>query len=328
MTAGYNYFAGIPDSTLSPFILSIENNIIPHNEGGAIAAACGYYLSTGKTPVVYMQNSGLWNALNPLISIAILYGIPMLLIIGYRGQPGTVDAEAHIQDGEITEPVLKMLNIDYEILSDKTKIKYENKIKAILVPVGLLEGQKRKETNSNLLLGRDKAIEYILSTIDNDSKIISSVGYLSRELYNQSKDHKNNFYCIGGMGHASMVAVEIAKNTNSKVYLLDGDGSTLMHLGAVEYIAAQDIDNFVYIIFNNGCYDSVGAMDCISLDYSNLGIYYFAISDYNYLIEVLNLISKMNCKFIIEIFINPEQMKGDRPNNLSKLKKDFMDNFK
>jgi len=241
------------------------------------------------------------------------------LIVGYRGEPGKCDHEAHRIDGVVTKGALDLFGIDYSILWEKKKIEYVKKgISCLLVPMGLLEGEKRIERKSEGL-SRREAIKCILENIEPGSKIVSSLGYLSRELYDLSEDHKDHFYCVGAMGHASMVAAEIARHTDKKVYLLDGDGSAIMHLGALTYIWSQKIENLFYIVFNNGCYDSVGGAPCIDFKPT---LYYILSLD---LLKKTIQEKKHN---FIQLYIKPEAISCGRPVNLIDLKSQFMDGLK
>jgi len=335
--AGYDYFAGVPDSTLSPLIFEIDKkHAILHNEGGAIAAACGYYLSTGKTPIVYIQNSGLGNALNPLLSLADLYDIPILLIVGYRGQID--DAPEHITQGLATEGILKAAGIEYCILDDKTDIEYVDKIKCILAPFGFLMGKKRNESGTGL--SRKEVIKQLLKTIGKTSKVITTAGYISRDTYQVREDlkqsHDNDFYSIGAMGHAGILGNAIAENTKKKVFVFDGDGSLLMHLGALACIGDKKNTNYIHVVFNNGCYDSVGGMKTIGIRNGfsgvarRLGIQSIQIYDFKSLNTWINEIKNLEGPFFIEIFTKPEEIKSERipSDNLLNLKSNFMDNIK
>ena len=111
---GVDFFTGVPDSLLKSLCAYIadntpaERNIIAANEGGAVGLAAGYHLATGKIPVVYMQNSGLGNTVNPLLSLTdkLVYHMPVLLVIGWRGQPGVKDEPQHLKQGQVTEALL------------------------------------------------------------------------------------------------------------------------------------------------------------------------------------------------------------------------------
>ena len=151
---GIKFFAGVPDSLLSEFSKELENNnkfithLICPNEGSAIGSAIGYYAAKKKIPAVYMQNSGLGNAINPIISLASkkVWSIPMVLIIGWRGSYGIKDEPQHKQQGKVTEKFLKLLGIEYQIYKDFNNSKAIQKLilkaKKNKTPVALLLKEK------------------------------------------------------------------------------------------------------------------------------------------------------------------------------------------
>jgi phosphonopyruvate decarboxylase len=276
-----NFFSGVPDSVLSPFInllrLNKEKNIICANEGGAIALGLGYYLSTKKIPLVYFQNSGLSNAINPLVSVAHekIYSLPLLLLIGWRGAPGIKDEPQHIVKGKITKKLLKLLKIKNIVINNEgdfkkveeliNYIKKKNKIGAILVKNNKIYCQKKylklNQSNNSLIKRRD-AIKILLERISRKDKLISTTGYTSRELFQTRKQHNlkkgKDFYLAGGMGHASMVSLGVSLNNKNNVICLDGDGSLLMQLGSLISTGFKSSNNFKHILFNNGSHESVG----------------------------------------------------------------------
>lgn len=296
-----DFFTGVPDSLLKSFCAYIsneeeKNNIIAANEGNAIGLAAGYYLSCGKIPLVYMQNSGIGNAVNPLVSLAdkLVYKIPMLLLIGWRGEPGKKDEPQHKKQGIITVGLMETMGISYEIIGEDTTVDdMKNIVKkaysymietkepyAIIVKKGTFE-----EYNSTSLindkdkfeLSREQAIEIILSEINKESIIVSTTGMASRELFEmrekRNEGHNKDFLTVGSMGHASQIALGIAINkTNTKVYCLDGDGAVLMHMGGMAIIGNQNVKNYVHIVINNGAHDSVGGQKTVGLDIDLLKI--------------------------------------------------------
>lgn len=270
-----DFFVGVPDSLLKDFSfeLSDSNHIISANEGNAIGIAIGYYLSTRKVPVVYMQNSGLGNSINPLVSLAdnMVYGIPMLVIVGWRGYPNTKDEPQHKKQGLVTDKILETLGYYYELLSDN-EMTAEYQIDLLLnksindqQPVFLLVKEplaesKSKENDQNLLT-RKEALYKVLDNIPQNSLVISTTGKLSRELFEYRKNNNQNhddFLVVGGMGHCSQIALGVALNTNKRVYCLDGDGSILMHMGGLATIGKYKPKNLTHIVFNNNCHESVG----------------------------------------------------------------------
>ncbi len=274
------FFSGVPDSVLKEFCFLVDKKIgskhyVAANEGSAISIGIGYHLKTKKIPVIYMQNSGLGNAVNPLISLADakVYNIPLFLIIGWRGEPNKdyTDEPQHITQGKETINFLKSLGIKYKIIDSKSNFKeiiknlknYSNKKKkpvCILVKRNSFKIEKLKNTsqNKNLLL-REELLEILVSKLPNNSIVISTTGILSRELNEILKKNKkkiNNFMCVGGMGHAISIASGIAINTRKKVFCFDGDGSITMHMGSLTTSALQN--NIIHVVFNNKSHESVG----------------------------------------------------------------------
>ena len=278
---GIDFFTGIPDSLLKDFCAYVtdntveQKNIIAANEGNAIALASGYYLATGKFGLVYMQNSGLGNAVNPLTSLTDLevYSIPMLLVIGLRGEPGVKDEPQHVKMGKVTLDILETLQIPYKVLDDN----YEDIIKeaknhmeqkkspyAIVVKKGTFDEYKLKNIKqTSYSLNREEAIEAIVSVLDENDVVISTTGKTSRELFELRKKndlgHEKDFLTVGSMGHSSSIALGIAlEKPDRTVYCFDGDGALIMHMGALATIGHLKPKNFKHIIFNNFAHDSVG----------------------------------------------------------------------
>ena len=284
--SGITFFTGVPDSLLKNLLayleehVPMENHITAANEGNAIALATGYHLATGGAAGVYMQNSGLGNAINPLISLADkeVYAIPMLLIIGWRGEPGVVDEPQHKKQGKITEALLEALSIPYVVLSaDMSGENVESEILrlsklskkqgnpcALLIRKGTFESYKAtKPAKKTSSFTRENAIEIILDNLKGDEIIVSTTGKISRELYEARKkrteDSEKDFLTVGSMGHASQIALGIAHQKKHKqVYCLDGDGSTIMHMGALATVGWVAPRNFKHIVLNNMGHESVG----------------------------------------------------------------------
>lgn len=290
---GIKFFTGVPDSILKGFCAYLTNHndsehIIAANEGGAIALATGYHLATGEIPLIYMQNSGLGNAINPLVSLvdASVYSIPMLLLIGWRGEPKTKDEPQHNKQGGITLELLDVLNIPYRILPNDN----ENAEHYIKESIGLVELQNKpvalivkKDTFKPYILrtnkcfcsklNREDAIKTVVNHLSSSDNIISTTGKISRELYACDGSWERHFLNVGAMGHTSQIALGIAKSKPEKqVYCFDGDGAVIMHMGALGIIGSSKTKNFKHIIFNNGCHDSVGGMDTcgFSISFTNI----------------------------------------------------------
>ena len=349
-----NFFTGVPDSVLKELSSSLQNvnkknHIIATNEGAAVSIGIGHYLSTKKIPAIYMQNSGLSNALNPLISIAHekVYSIPLILIIGWRGSPRVKDEPQHNVKGKITEQILKLLNIEYTILrsiSDLNKfdrqIKLAKKNKSIvacLIEQGTLEKSKNiKKKKDFYNLDKEVFLKNLLENLNKNTKIISSTGYNSRELMYIRKKYKFNntkdFYMVGGMGHTSSVALGYSLSSKNKTICIDGDGSLLMHLGSIKTAGTFANKNFKYILLNNNAHDSVGGQSTYSNDIDfeklskSLGFQkFYSIKDLKNLKTIIKkfLLDKSLCFLEVKV-TNSKIKKLPRPTDLIKIKNQFM----
>ncbi|MEE2671132.1 MAG: thiamine pyrophosphate-binding protein [Bdellovibrionota bacterium] len=268
---------GIPDSTMKEFIHALENPTINANEGSSIAAACGHHLATKEIPLVFLQNSGLGNAVNPLASLALVYNIPMLLMIGWRGE-GNNDEPQHEVMGAATAKILEALGIDCDVLSisqEKAelqilnaleKMQTKNKPFAFLVRQKTFKGESAQKTKNDLPLRADILKELLLS-VDSSAKFFATTGYTGRELYTLAKEQgKLNqiFLGTGSMGHISQVALNYAKHMPDKtIYCLDGDGSLAMHLGNTLDLFKDRPKNLKYIVFNNHAHLSVNHLETV-----------------------------------------------------------------
>ena len=347
-----NFFTGVPDSVLKELSIYLKNknskqHIIASNEGAAVSIGIGHYLSTRKIPCIYMQNSGLSNALNPLISIANkkVYSIPLILIIGWRGSPRAKDEPQHNVKGKITINLLKLLNIKYTIIrknNDLTKFnklikvaKKKNNIVACLIEQGTLKKKiNKKEIFYNL--NKELFLKTLLESVEKKTKIISSTGYNSRELiYLRDKYDLNNskdFYMVGGMGHTASVALGYSLFTNKKTICVDGDGSFLMHLGSIKTAGTFAQKNFKYILLNNNSHDSVGGQNTFAnnIDFEKLSkslgfTKYDCIKNkVNLKINIKNFLKGNTLNFLEVKISNSNIKKLPRPKNLIKIKNLFM----
>ena len=277
-----NFFVGVPDSLLKNFCyyvsekVSKKNHIISANEGTALSIACGYNISTGNIPFVYLQNSGLGNIINPLISMAdkSVYSIPMIIMVGWRGQPGVQDEPQHQTQGLVTLDIIKTLKKKYKVLDGNEKkdlVKTQNAIKLtrklqepvfLVVKKGIFKKVLAEPLNNKNLLSREKVIYMITDILKKNFKFVSTTGMISRELYeirNFKKESKSNdFLTVGSMGHASQIALGMSLNSKKKIVCIDGDGSFLMHMGGASTIGNIKSKNFIHIVLNNFSHDSVG----------------------------------------------------------------------
>ena len=355
---------GVPDSNLKNLINNFTkdkyfNNFISVNEGSAVAYAIGNYLYKKQFSIVYLQNSGLGNAINPLISLAnkYVYNIPIILFVGWRGSPGSIDEPQHFFNGKVTPGFFKLLKIKYKIIKSekdlkslKTLIKFSknnNKIVAVLFPNDLFnkkqnvnnKDKKIKNYSNKNLIQRSEAVSILLHSIKKKTNLISSTGYLSRQLYELRKkfNFKNSkdFYLVGGMGHTSMIALSLSKKTKKETIVLEGDGSSLMHLGSLVSCGVFGKKNFKYILFNNGMHESVGGQKTLAQDINFKIIskgfkfknYFFADRLNNYKKIIGNFLNSKGPSFL-ELIIQPtNHNKLLRIDNLNKIKEEFINEY-
>lgn len=290
---GYTFFTGVPDSLLKELCACItdtvspEQHIIAANEGAAVGLAAGHHLGTGEAAVVYMQNSGTGNAINPLLSLADpgVYSIPMLLIIGWRGEPGVKDEPQHIKQGAVQKELLTSLGYSFEILATEQQ-EAEEQLKRLTAemrrqqtPVILLvrKNSFEKYTGSSdgdspYQMSREEALGLLLAELPEESRIVSTTGKTSREIYElrvtAGEGHGKDFLTVGSMGHAVMIALGLAKGQKRPVVCVDGDGAAIMHMGSMAVAAREAPESFVHILINNGAHESVGGQPTIGFDIS------------------------------------------------------------
>jgi phosphonopyruvate decarboxylase len=280
---GVKFFTGVPDSLLNDFCLYLVNNIpdgkhvMAANEGNAIAIAAGNYMATGNIPVVYMQNSGIGNATNPLLSLAhnCVYGIPMILVIGWRGDPSVSDHAQHKKQGELTPVLMKDMDIPFEILDDENTVidKFVwavDKAKEISSPVALIakkdiltEKVKKQTYPESGLMNREEAISAVVEVLGNEAVYLGTTGRATREVHEQLKVHDvgegHEWQNVGSMGHVSSVGLGIAlARPVQKVVVFDGDAAAVMHLGALATNCRYKAGNMIHVVLNNGVNESVG----------------------------------------------------------------------
>lgn len=296
---GSDFYTGVPDSQLNSLCnylmdkygISKEHHIIAANEGNCTAIAAGYYLATDKIPVVYMQNSGEGNIINPVVSLLNekVYAIPCVFIIGWRGEPGVHDEPQHIYQGEITLTLLKDMNIEYFVIDKNTtedeltqimegfkEILSAGRNVAFVVKKGALSYDNKVVYKNSNSMSRENIIKHIVK-ITGEDPIISTTGKASRELFEireaNSQEHKYDFLTVGSMGHSSSIALGIAINKpDKKIWCIDGDGAALMHMGAMALVGANRPQNMVHIIINNGAHETVGGMPTVGSEINFVGI--------------------------------------------------------
>ena len=349
-----NFFTGVPDSVLKELSYFLQkkdkkNHIIATNEGSAVSIGIGHYLSTKNIPCIYMQNSGLSNALNPLISIAHekVYSIPLILIIGWRGSPKIKDEPQHNVKGKITESILKLLNIKYTIIRSNTDLKKfdkqikiaikKNTIVACLIEQGTLEKIKKVNKKKDFYkLDKEFFLKTLLLSLKKNTKIISSTGYNSRELMYLRDKYKLNkssdFYMVGGMGHTASVALGYSLSSKKKTICIDGDGSFLMHLGSIKTAGTFANKNFKYILLNNNSHDSVGGQNTYAneVDFKKLSKslgfknFYSINNNINLKKNIKSFLSSNNLSFL-EVKVSSSKIKKlPRPTDLIKIKNRFI----
>jgi len=336
---GVDFFTGVPDSLLKEFCFFVDDNVIKErhvitaNEGNAIALATGYYFSTGKLPLVYMQNSGLGNAVNPLLSLCDqnVYSVPMLLLIGWRGEPGIKDEPQHTKQGEILLDLLNVMDIPYEIIS-RTELDIEKKVAksigkavkenqpvAIIVKKGTFEKYKfSSPTIDESLMSREESLEIILENLPSDSIIVSTTGKTSREIFeireNKRLSHHQDFLTVGSMGHCSSIALGIAisQSDERSIVCIDGDGALIMHMGSLATVGKLKPDNFYHILINNHIHESVGGqktavefVDINKLIKSNGYKFVYSVKNASKLKSVIKDFLQKEGPVFLEIIVKP-----------------------
>ena len=280
---GLDFFTGVPDSLLNDFCLHLVNNIpdnkhvMAANEGNAIGIAAGYHMATGKVPVVYMQNSGIGNATNPLLSLThpCVYSIPLILVIGWRGDPAIKDHAQHKKQGELTPVLMDDMDIPYQVLdADETVVeKFQwaaNKAKELNAPVALIakkailtQKEKKQEYAESPLMNREEAISAVLDVFGKDAIYLATTGRATRELHEQIMihgfGHEIEFLNVGAMGHLSSIGLGLAVGVpDKKIVVFDGDAAAVMHMGSLATNGRYQPKNLIHIVLNNGVNESVG----------------------------------------------------------------------
>ncbi|MBR1476386.1 MAG: phosphonopyruvate decarboxylase [Lachnospiraceae bacterium] len=288
---GADFYTGVPDSQLkalcnyliNTYGIDKKHHLIAANEGNCVGLAAGYHLATGKVPVVYMQNSGEGNIINPVASLLNekVYGIPMIFIIGWRGEPGVHDEPQHIYQGEVTLKLLEDMGIEAYVIDKDTgendlrkamerfkALLSDKKDVAFVVKKGALSYDEKVKYENGCPLVREEIIRHI-ETAAGEEPIVSTTGKASRELFEireaRGKSHKYDFLTVGSMGHSSSIALGIAINKpDTRIWCIDGDGAMLMHMGALGVIGSVNPDNLVHIVINNGAHETVGGMPTVA----------------------------------------------------------------
>lgn len=286
-----DFYTGVPDSLLKPLCnylmdaygIDSKHHMIAANEGNCTAIAAGYHLATGKVPAVYMQNSGEGNVINPLASLLNdkVYAIPMIFIVGWRGEPGVHDEPQHIYQGEVTVKLLEDMDVAAYVVTKETteeeldaqmqvfrSLLAQGKDVAFVVKKGALSFEKNVEYSNKNHMRREEIIEHIVN-VSKEDPILSTTGKASRELFEirekNGQSHKYDFLTVGSMGHTSSIALGVVlQKPQQKIWCIDGDGAMLMHMGAMAVIGANKPSNLVHIVINNGAHETVGGLPTVA----------------------------------------------------------------
>jgi len=288
---GADFYTGVPDSQLkalcnyliATYGIDKNHHIIAANEGNCTALAAGYHLATGKVPVVYMQNSGEGNIINPVASLLNdkVYAIPVIFIVGWRGEPGIHDEPQHIYQGEVTVKLLEDMDIaTFVIGKDTTEEELSAKMAefkdvlaagkdvAFVIRKGALTYDGKVKFENDNTMAREEIIQHIVK-VSGEDPIVSTTGKASRELFEtrvaNGQSHKYDFLTVGSMGHSSSIALGVAINKlNTKIWCVDGDGAVLMHMGSMAVLGANKPENMVHVVINNGAHETVGGMPTVA----------------------------------------------------------------
>ena len=296
---GSDFYTGVPDSQLkalcnylmAEYGIDPKHHVIAANEGNCTALAAGYHLATGKVPVVYMQNSGEGNIINPVASLLNdkVYAIPAVFIVGWRGEPGIHDEPQHIYQGEVTVKLLEDMDIKVFVIGKETtepeveaamasfrEVLASGKDVAFVIRKGALSYDGKVDYSNENTMVREEIIRHIVGVTGEDP-IVSTTGKASRELFEireaNGQSHKYDFLTVGSMGHSSSIAMGVAVNKPSaRVWCVDGDGALLMHMGSMAVLGANKPSNMVHVVINNGAHETVGGMPTVAGSIDIVGV--------------------------------------------------------
>lgn len=329
-----DFYTGVPDSLLKPLCnylmdtygIDSRHHMIAANEGNCAALAAGYHLATGKVPAVYMQNSGEGNIINPLASLLNdkVYAIPMIFIIGWRGEPGVHDEPQHIYQGEVTIKLLEDMDVaTYVITKETTEEELGNQMQvfrqllakgkdvAFVVKKGAFCFEKNVQYTNHNCMYREEIVEHIVN-VSGEDPILSTTGKASRELFEirerNGQSHKYDFLTVGSMGHTSSIALGVAlQKPNKKIWCIDGDGAMLMHMGAMAVIGANCPSNLIHIVINNGAHETVGGLPTVAAELDLVKMaeacgypYAVRVKDFEQLDKELQVAKQRNVLTLIE----------------------------
>jgi len=332
---GADFYTGVPDSQLkalcnylmAEYGIDSAHHVIAANEGNCTALAAGYHLATGKVPVVYMQNSGEGNIINPVASLLNdkVYAIPVIFVIGWRGEPGIHDEPQHIYQGEVTLKLLDDMDIKsfvvgketseeelFSVMQEFREVLSSGKSVAFVIRKGALSDAPVVDySNENLML-REEIIRHIVSASGTDP-IVSTTGKASRELFEireaNGQGHQYDFLTVGSMGHSSSIALGIAFNKpDTRIWCIDGDGAALMHMGSMAVIGANKPSNLIHIVINNSAHETVGGMPTVAGQIDVVGVakacgypYAVSVDSFDSLDLELESAKARNCLSLIEV---------------------------
>ena len=332
---GSDFYTGVPDSQLkalcnylmATYGIDPKHHLIAANEGNCTALAAGYHLATGKVPVVYMQNSGEGNIINPVASLLNdkVYKIPAVFIVGWRGEPGIHDEPQHIYQGEVTVKLLEDMGIEVFIIGKDTSdsevadamekfrtVLADGRDVAFVIRKGALSYDGKVEYKNNNLMVREEIIKHIAAAAGEDP-VVSTTGKASRELFEireaKGQSHKYDFLTVGSMGHSSSIALGVAVNKpDTRVWCIDGDGAVLMHMGSMAVVGSVKPDNLIHVVINNGAHETVGGMPTVAGNTDLCGIakacgydYITSASTFDELDHALNSARSRKCLSFIEV---------------------------
>jgi len=334
-TLGDTFYTGVPDSLLSPFIDKVmeqygvsDKHIVAANEGAAVGLAAGHYLATSRPAIVYMQNSGIGNTINPICSLLHekVYNIPVVFVIGWRGEPSTKDEPQHVFQGEATLSLLDCLEIPYVVVGKDSNLTdtidsfrkhlEAGKSVAFVIRKDALTNNNKMKYASSAPLSREQALETILERSTDKDIYVCTTGKLSREVFEirkqANKGHGHDFLTVGSMGHSLAIAhgIAIAK-PEKKIWCLDGDGAILMHMGTMAVVSVHSPKNLIHVVINNGAHETVGGLPAVStnLNLSELALAMgynkvFRLNNQEDLSNILYEINGEECPVFIEIICN------------------------
>ena len=332
---GSDFYTGVPDSQLKALCnylmdkygIDSKHHIIAANEGNCTALAAGYHLATGKVPVVYMQNSGEGNIINPVASLLNdkVYAIPVIFIVGWRGEPGIHDEPQHIYQGEVTVKLLEDMDIATFVIGKETteeelsekmaefrEILAKGKDVAFVIRKGALTDAPKVEYKNDNKMVREEIIQHIVKASGEDP-IVSTTGKASRELFEtrvaNNQSHKYDFLTVGSMGHSSSIALGVAINKpEQRIWCIDGDGAVLMHMGSMAVLGANKPKNLIHVVINNGAHETVGGMPTVASDIDLVAIakdcgypYAVSVDSFEDLDKELNEAKERNKLTLIEV---------------------------